>query len=325
MKYLKEWSFLWILLISGVVFFSITDSWYLLIQNLVPEGRFQEILNGGIRQEQAGEAWADPSDSVPDILEVSSGNMNADTVENTEDMSMLMDSHTAGVSGNHGSVINPPEKENGKEIPKSRQPEEVKYDSVEDDYFADALFIGDSRTVGLFEYGGLEETASFYASTGLTVYKMFDSPIVAVEGQKDKLTIEEALQENQFSKIYLMIGINEMGTGTVESFMEKYREVIAHLKELQPDAILYLQSVMKVTSQRSEQGDYITNQGIEERNVEIAKLADYVTVYYLDVNPQICDETGGMIPDYTYDGVHLKAQFISIWKDFLKEHAVYLD
>ena len=325
MKYLKEWSFLWILLISGVVFFSITDSWYLLIQNLVPEGRFQEILNGGIRQEQAGEAWADPSDSVPDILEVSSGNMNAGTVENTEDISMLMDSHTAGVSDNHGSVINPPEKENGKEIPKSRQPEEVEYDSVEDDYFADALFIGDSRTVGLFEYGGLEETASFYASTGLTVYKMFDSPIVAVEGQKDKLTIEEALQENQFSKIYLMIGINEMGTGTVESFMEKYREVIAHLKELQPDAILYLQSVMKVTSQRSEQGDYITNQGIEERNAEIAKLADYVTVYYLDVNPQICDETGGMIPDYTYDGVHLKAQFISIWKDFLKEHAVYLD
>ena len=37
----------------------------------------------------------------------------------------------------------------------------------------DTLFIGDSRTVGLYEYGGLEQTADFCATTGLTVYKLF--------------------------------------------------------------------------------------------------------------------------------------------------------
>lgn len=203
----------------------------------------------------------------------------------------------------------------------SRSPEEVVYQSVEDDYFSDAVFIGDSRTVGMFEYGGLEEISTFYASTGLTVYKLFDSPVAAVPGQKQKQTIEEALKENSFSKIYLMIGINEMGTGTVDTFMERYREVVEHLRELQPDAIIYLQGIMKVTTERSNQGDYITNEGIEARNAEIAKLADYVQVYYLDVNPLICDESGGMEPSYTFDGVHLKAQYISVWKEFLKSHA----
>ena len=79
---------------------------------------------------------------------------------------------------------------------------------------------------------------------------------------------------------------------------------------------------MKVTTERSNKGDYITNEGIEERNAGIEALADNEKVYYLDVNPLICDETGGMEASYTFDGVHLKAQYISIWKDFLKSHAV---
>ena len=198
----------------------------------------------------------------------------------------------------------------------------VSYKTVEDDYFADAVFIGDSRTVGMYEYGGLEEISTFYASTGLTVYKMFDSPLIKVPGQRKKQTVEEALQKNSFAKIYLMIGINEMGTGTVETFIAKYKEAVEHLRELQPDAVIYLQGIMKVTTERSEQGDYITNEGIEARNEEIAKLADNDHVFYLDVNPLICDETGGMEPSYTFDGVHLKAQYIPIWKDYLKEHAV---
>ena len=197
-----------------------------------------------------------------------------------------------------------------------------RFTQVDASYFDDAVFIGDSRTVGMYEYGGLEETSTFYASTGLTVYKMFDSAIVSVPGQKKKITVEEALSEKQFAKIYLMIGINEMGTGTVESFMKAYGEAVQHLQELQPDAVIYLQAIMKVTMERSEQGDYITNEGIEARNAEIAKLADDRKIFFLDVNPLICDETGGMVASYTYDGVHLKAQYIPIWLDFLKEHAV---
>jgi len=203
--------------------------------------------------------------------------------------------------------------------PGNAQPQ---YMTVEDDYFSDAVFIGDSRTVGMFEYGGLEEISTFYASKGLTVYKMFDAEIVTVPGQNKKITVEEALQQNTFAKIYLMIGINEMGTGTVETFMEKYREAVAHLQELQPDAIIYLQGIIKVTAERSAQGDYINNEGIVARNDAIAQLADNEKIFYLDVNPLICDETEGMTASYTFDGVHLKAQYIEIWKDYLKTHAI---
>ena len=198
------------------------------------------------------------------------------------------------------------------------------YMSVEDDYFSDAVFIGDSRTVGLYEYGGLEEITTFYASSGLTVYKIFNSQIVEVPGQRQKQTIEEALSENQFKKIYLMIGINEMGTGTVASFTNKYKEVVDHLLELQPDAILYIQGILKVSTERSDQGDYINNEGIVARNEALAELADNRRIFYLDVNPLVCDETGGLVASYTFDGVHLKAKYIEIWKEYLKSHAILL-
>lgn len=204
---------------------------------------------------------------------------------------------------------------------KNEQSLSWEYFTADESYFDDAVFIGDSRTVGLYDYAGLDN-ATFYASTGLTVYKLFDAKIVEKEESRQKGTIEEALSEKQFAKIYLMIGINEMGTGTVESFAEKYKEVVAHLQELQPNAVIYLQAIMKVSGERSGKGDYINNEGIVLRNEEIAKLADNQKIFYLDVNPSITDESGGLVKEYTFDGVHLKAKYIVIWKQFLMEHAV---
>lgn len=235
------------------------------------------------------------------------------------------DPNVKGPEDEEGAVRGPEDGEGsafGPEEDGEEHPEGPVYHDVEDDYFADAAFIGDSRTVGLYEYGGLEETATFYASTGLTVHKLFTEKIVAVPGQKKKITVEEDLSQRQFAKVYLMIGINEMGTGTVESFLEKYAECVEHIRELQPEAVICLQSILRVTEERSEQGDYITNEGIDARNEGIAAMADNEHVFYLDVNEVVCDETGALTADYTHDGVHLKAQYIALWKEYLKSHAV---
>lgn len=283
-QWMKKWSFGISLLLSGIVFFTWTDNWQIYTEPV------QEAYTRGVQTVQT--------------TETSETSESADMVEEPETTAETEVPEQATTEA-------------------AEEPQEIVYHSVDDSYFDDAVFIGDSRTVGMYEYSGLEETSTFYASTGLTIYKMFDSAIVSVPGQKKKITVEEALSEKQFAKIYLMIGINEMGTGTVESFMKTYGEAVQHLRELQPDAIIYLQAIMKVTTERSEQGDYITNEGIDARNEEIAKLADDKTIFYLDVNPYICDETGGMVASYTYDGVHLKAQYIPIWLDFLKEHAIF--
>ena len=195
------------------------------------------------------------------------------------------------------------------------------YVNVDEGYFDDAVFIGDSRTVGLYDYAGLDN-AAFYASSGLTIYKLFEDPDGKYKDGNWKENIGTALSQRQFSKVYLMIGINEMGTGDVDYFIEHYEEAVAKIKELQPGAIIYLQSILRVTTERSAKGDYINNEGIDARNERIAGLADNERIFYLDINSVVCDESGGLNPEYTFDGVHLKAKYIEIWKDYLKSHAI---
>ena len=310
-QWIRKLSFPISLLLMGVLFFTWTDNWQVYTDPI------RELYNRGV-QLAAGARMGHTSEPGQQ-----DGTVSGDTVpEGTEDPTGESRTPAVGETSADTQTETMTTEEPQLTEPSEELPKEVVYHTVDDSYFDDAVFIGDSRTVGMYEYGGLEETSTFYASTGLTIYKMFDSKIVAVPGQKKKITVEEALSEKQFAKIYLMIGINEMGTGTVESFMKAYGEAVQHLQQLQPDAVIYLQAIMKVTTERSGQGDYITNEGIEARNEEIAKLADDEKIYYLDVNPLICDETGGMVASYTYDGVHLKAQYIPIWLDFLKEHAV---
>ncbi|MDR0948264.1 MAG: GDSL-type esterase/lipase family protein [Lachnospiraceae bacterium] len=325
MKWFKKWSFFCCLILSGILFLAIA---------FLKESGFGRTLQFAISIGANSVSKIPSNEMVPfrlfEIDFVTRKALPGDLVGNESkrqhtkyDDEMLQtppyESDTQGAESSDTTEDTPIQ-----EL-LYRDPSEVTYESVTDTYFEDALFLGDSRTVGMYDYGGLENTATFYASTGLTVYKIFDAKIVPQEGTDEKLTVEEGLQQNKFSKIYLMIGINEMGTGTVETFLAKYAEVVAHIRELQPDAILYLESIMKVSTKRSEQGDYINNAGIEARNEGIANLCDNVWVYYLDVNSCVCDAEGGLEESYTFDGVHLKARYISIWKEFLMAHAVSLD
>ncbi len=194
--------------------------------------------------------------------------------------------------------------------------------TVDESYFDDALFIGDSRIEGLYEYGGLEGHATFYASTGLTIYKLLSSAIATSVNGRGKISVEEALSERQFGKIYIEVGINEVGTGTAASFTASYAQVLNRIKELQPNAVIYVMANLYVTTERSNRGDYINNPAISQWNAGISTLADGVRVFYLDANPVVCDASGGLESSYTSDGVHLKASCMYLWKNYLLSHAV---
>ncbi len=334
MKWWKKGAFLITLVITGIFYYKIdedllkTTRWENMDQvgGEKPDGDWELLQEGTDSVTQPGEGLpvedmsqgeepgqAETQGSESQDGDNSPGAENPDAVETQE-------------SGPQDPSAT--EEADGKQMPSEPEPEpepEIRMGRVESDYFSDALFLGDSRTVGLGQYGSLGDVATFYASTGMTIYKIFKSEIVEMPGQQEKITVDEALQHQSFNKIYIMMGINEMGSGTPESFAQTYGEVIARLQELQPEAIIYIQGILKVTKARSDKGDYINNEGIEARNAALSLLADGQKIFYLDVNQAVCDEDGALVKDYTFDGVHLKAKYISLWEEFLKDNAVLLD
>lgn len=207
------------------------------------------------------------------------------------------------------------------DAPAESADEPVEFETVDESYFDDALIIGDSRAVGLYEYAQMDN-AEFYVSSGMNIYKVFEDPTWKMTDGNWPQNLRTTLSEKQYGKIYLILGINEMGVGDVDYFIKNYGEVIEEIRMLQPDAIIFIHGILRVTEERSEKGDYITNAGIDERNRRLKEFADNRTIFYLDVNELFCDETGALNPELSNDGVHLYAQYIASWKEYLLAHGI---
>ncbi len=256
-----------------------------------------DVSESGVDGATDGTGESEPADTM-------------DTVEN-ESQDGAVDGQDA-VSGNSVS---------GNTVSENDAEEFYEFTQVDDDYFTDALFIGDSRTVGLSEYcEPLDERATFYSKVSLTIYGALSKPFIKTD--EGTITVEQALSEKQFAKIYIMLGLNEMGTGTVETFAEEYANVVNRIRELQPDAIIFIQGIMHVTERKSSQDKYFNNPNINERNEAISQLADNKTVFYMDMNEAVDDENGNLLAELSFDDVHLKASSYQRWYEFLLNHGI---
>ena len=70
------------------------------------------------------------------------------------------------------------------------------------------------------------------------------------------------MKAKQYKKVYFQIGINEMGRGTLDGFMNEYQNAVEKFKTLQPDAVIYVQAIMHVTQKKSDSDPIFNNREI---------------------------------------------------------------
>lgn len=197
---------------------------------------------------------------------------------------------------------------------------EYPYTLVGEDYFKDAAFLGDSRTIGISDYAGLD--ADFYCENGMTIYKLLGEKGVTWQKTGEKVNMSEVLQQKKYGKIYIMLGMNELGYGDTEYFREHYQTVLEQIREWQPQAIIFLMANLHVSEEKNNLETEFNNININAKNAAAASLADGINVFYLDSNPYFTDENGLLKGELTFDGVHLYANNYAEWKNFLMEHGV---
>ncbi len=195
------------------------------------------------------------------------------------------------------------------------------FQTVDNSYFDDALFIGDSRTEGLALYGSLTN-ADFFSSVGLSIYKVTEKA-AGNPNTGESVTLAQKLAQKKYGKVYIMLGLNELGTGTTEDWAQTYAEVIAQVRQAQPDAIIYLESILVVAASQDNPGGAINNATVNTRNQALEALADpQNNIYYLNVNEAVMDASGCLDASLTSDGIHLLGNSLSLWEDYLKQHAI---
>ena len=218
-------------------------------------------------------------------------------------------------SGSRVPEVLPAEDASEEEV---EQPEEVKWQAVEESWFDDALFIGDSRTLGLSQYGRLGK-ADYFADTGLTVFNALTTALSDENFQKQDL--QSLLSSKIYGKIYLMLGINEIGY-PFETLLAQYQTVLDTIRSLQPDAKILLCANLHVTRAAAAETPRLEPDNITRLDTAIASLADGENMYFLDVNPEFCDEAGYLREDMTGDGVHPFGTGYALWAQWLMQHGI---
>ena len=189
---------------------------------------------------------------------------------------------------------------------------------VEDTYFDDAVFLGDSRTDGLRIYGGMNH-GTYLQFTGATVESVFSK---AVETPMGTMPLLDALAQMECGKIFVMLGVNELGWKGTEIFRNQSALLIQRLQEDHPDAEIVIQSILPVSAEIDEEGRYVNNQRINDYNQVWLELAEEFGVSYMNVAESVVNEEGQLPKDLCYDGVHLNKAGCRQWLEYLRTHAV---
>ena len=192
------------------------------------------------------------------------------------------------------------------------------YEEVDLSYFDDALFIGDSRVAGLAMNSGTN--ATFYAVTSFQLYRY--KTFKVVQTPNGKVPIFDAMPYDKFTKIYIKVGLNELGSVTDEPFLDAYASLINDLRVMQPRAIIYIQAILPVTQVKSQTDKVHCNENIKKRNENLKSFAELMKCYYVDVGPYFADETGALKAETTADGIHMYSKYMPMWIDALRKQAV---
>ena len=236
-------------------------------------------------------------------------------IETTKDEGEQEDSNTEEHSIENNNDI---AKEEDKKPEAEKENEtEQNLDANEKDNFADAVFIGDSRTEGLQINTGLT-SARFLAAKGLMVDTALKNNLIKLKSGS-KGTVIDGLKEGSYNRVYLMFGMNELGWPYLDVFTNRYEKLIEEIKSVQPNATIYLQSILPVSKEKSDKDSIYNNENISKFNKAIKEMADKNGYIYLDVASAVMDSNSALPSNASSDGVHLNKEYSQKWLNYLRD------
>lgn len=195
---------------------------------------------------------------------------------------------------------------------------------VEDDsVFDTAVFLGDSRTEGFQLFSGMKH-GTFHWARGMSVFRADNEDFKVFEVDGEELTLVGTLDKGVYDAVYLMIGVNELGSG-VKLYEAGLEELIDKVLAAQPDAVVYLQLLPPVNDAMCRANSlpgYINNDNVQSYNEAIVRVAAEKKVVLLNV-PEIYTGEDGQLPrELANDGCHFAYGGYTRWADYLRTHRI---
>lgn len=203
-------------------------------------------------------------------------------------------------------------------------------DPVPASWFDDAVFIGDSVSVGLEYYQNATKAlgnatmlcaVSFNAINALLPV----SPTSLHPSYNGvKRLLEDNVQACGAKNVFIMLGMNGL-TYSVDYTMERTERMVDNILAKNPGVNIIMESVTPMTNNSYLIPQYgYSNDRINRFNDRIKELCAKRQWYYIDVGSALKDASGALRTDFCSDnysmGIHMTNSAYAVWVEYLKTH-----
>lgn len=192
-------------------------------------------------------------------------------------------------------------------------------EGARDGYMNRCVFLGDSRTVAMVNYGLINDDAAL-AQIGISHPSFKNNTFVNNAGKE--YTLKTYLASHQAPVIYIALGVNGINDPSEEHYKSTFEDLIDNVMDLSPNSNIVLMSIGPV----NDNGPYkktVQNSWIVKYNDFLLNTAKNKHLFYLDISEILTGSDGQVKSEYNGgDGLHYSSSGCKAIFDYIVEHPV---
>lgn len=193
-------------------------------------------------------------------------------------------------------------------------------ETIEEAWFDDALFIGDSITGMLSSYtlinGGLGEATVVYANSYSCHGAVEEDLKLSYRGEK--LSMAELVEETGAGKVFFLLAMNDLSR-TPEQMTDCWATVLEDIRSRCPDTEIFIQSGTPLFTETG----YLNNDNVELLNQALKDFCLEKGCVYVDIAQGLKDEEGNMQGRFSLDYAHFNGEGCKVWIEALMDRDNY--
>ncbi|MDO5124322.1 MAG: GDSL-type esterase/lipase family protein [Eubacteriales bacterium] len=202
---------------------------------------------------------------------------------------------------------------------------------VDASYFDDAAFVGDSVSLKLEYYcsaTGALGNAQFFTSgslgSGNALWEVSDES-VHPSYRGEKMLIEDCIAKSGAKKVYIMLGMNDLGMYGIDDTLVNYETLTDRILEKSPGVKIIIESMTPMTETSNILGASLNNENIITYNNRLKDFAEDKGYGFVDIaSVMYAEGENSLRRDYCSDpddmGVHFTESGCEAWVNYLKTH-----
>lgn len=195
----------------------------------------------------------------------------------------------------------------------------AKKEGAKEGYLNNCVFLGDSRTVAMVNYGFFNDDAVL-AQIGISHPAFASNTFINNAGKE--YTLKSYLESHQAPVIYIALGVNGINDPSEEHYKETFLTLIDTVAELAPNSNIVLMAIGPV----DDNGSYkktVQNEWIDKYNNFLLDTAKEKHIFFLNITEILKGSDGQVKREYDGgDGLHYSGSGCEAIYNYIVEHPV---